>query len=372
MLSGLPSAGPVRQHPTWRRHLQDEDHTISGAEDLITISDPRDLDGSSRVSRLLPNDLGNLRYGLRDPSLALTGVDVPLTVHSRVNAGDLHLTRVFDGFEVEMEVAGDGLPRYWFCLVHGGTLQMSQGDQTVIASGAVGSALRGRPGTVALSSARSLRTSLWIEDVALEQMLERMLDDTLKNHISFQPAVDWSRGLAASLVGLMGFLAADAGLPDGLSSNPVAFASFNDTVLRTIALGLAHDRSENLTKLASAASTHPVRRAEEFMRANAERPLRMAEVAAAAGCSLRALEASYERIHGMPPVSALRQIRLDKARDALRRGEAEPVIAVARRYGFTNAGRFAKAYRARFGEFPSETAGEALTRSLGIAARRVG
>jgi transcriptional regulator GlxA family with amidase domain len=47
-------------------------------------------------------------------------------------------------------------------------------------------------------------------------------------------------------------------------------------------------------------------------------------------------------------------------RDALRGGAAERSYAdVARRFGFTNAGRFAKAYRSRFGEAPAETAGRA-------------
>ena len=91
------------------------------------------------------------------------------------------------------------------------------------------------------------------------------------------------------------------------------------------------------------------------MRAHAESPLRMVDVAAAAGCSLRTLEASFRRAKGMTPIAALRAVRLDEARSALQRGGAGSVALVARRYGFTNAGRFAAAYLERFGEHPSDT-----------------
>jgi transcriptional regulator GlxA family with amidase domain len=53
----------------------------------------------------------------------------------------------------------------------------------------------------------------------------------------------------------------------------------------------------------------------------------------------------------------LQQVRLGRAHDAL--SHADPslntVASVAHRWGFAHLGRFATAYRTRFGQSPSET-----------------
>jgi AraC-like DNA-binding protein len=50
----------------------------------------------------------------------------------------------------------------------------------------------------------------------------------------------------------------------------------------------------------------------------------------------------------------LRQVRLDRAHDDLTRAHGS-VADTAYHWGFTNLGRFARAYRDRFGEFPAAT-----------------
>ena len=92
-------------------------------------------------------------------------------------------------------------------------------------------------------------------------------------------------------------------------------------------------------------------------RANAAVPIRMERVAAEAGCSVRTLDAVFRRFRDTTPLAALRAIRLEQARAALSDStKSTPVSEVSRHYGFTNAGRFAAAYRHRFGESPVETA----------------
>jgi len=61
----------------------------------------------------------------------------------------------------------------------------------------------------------------------------------------------------------------------------------------------------------------------------------------------------------------LRQVRLRRADADLRAaagagvGAGRSVASIASRWGFTNFGRFAAAYRARYGRTPSETLREA-------------
>ena len=59
--------------------------------------------------------------------------------------------------------------------------------------------------------------------------------------------------------------------------------------------------------------------------------------------------------YGTTPSRLLREIRLDRARALLRSGAVPSVSAAATSAGFTHLGRFAAAYRARFGELPSTT-----------------
>lgn len=328
---------------------------VPGAQDFNAALDARDLDVDSRFSDQLPKDLEVVRYRLHDRSLVKSGIGDTITTHSRLNAGDIRINRSVDLYGTEKEVVGDGLPRYWFSLVNTGSVQVSQGAHASVSCGTVGAALRALPGTRGLSSDGSVRTNLSIEAHALDHTLSAMLDDRVEERVDFFPVVDWSRGLAKSVVGLMDVLVADAKGRDGLVANDVALASFSDTLLRTVVHGLRHNYSHRLSSPADAARRDPVRRAEEFMRVHAEDAIRMADVAAAAGCSLRTLEASFGRARGLTPLGALRAIRLDRVRVLLRRGDVESVAVAAHRFGFTNAGRLAAAYAKRFGERPSDT-----------------
>ena len=98
-----------------------------------------------------------------------------------------------------------------------------------------------------------------------------------------------------------------------------------------------------------------VGRAEDYMRERAADPIRIAEIAMAAGCSVRTLNAVFRKFRGLTPLAALHGFRLEEARSALiREGGTLPVRVIARRYGFTNSARFAEAFRRRFGETPTD------------------
>ncbi len=64
------------------------------------------------------------------------------------------------------------------------------------------------------------------------------------------------------------------------------------------------------------------------------RPVRLADVAVAAGCSLSALQAAFRRFRDTTALGALRDIRLRCAREALlRANDDEPTRTIARRLG---------------------------------------
>lgn len=100
-----------------------------------------------------------------------------------------------------------------------------------------------------------------------------------------------------------------------------------------------------------------LRSAIDFLYAHAHEPLRMEQIAQAAGVGLRTLHSEFRREFGITPVDYLRRIRLDGVRSELRAGESGivSVSEVARRWGFAHLGRFSASYAHRFGERPSTT-----------------
>lgn len=98
-----------------------------------------------------------------------------------------------------------------------------------------------------------------------------------------------------------------------------------------------------------------VRRALEFITANAHRPITVDDVATAVHISTRGLQYAFRRALDTTPAERLRQARLDGAHRELRSGAPSTVAAVARRWGFSHPSRFATAYRESFGVLPSQT-----------------
>jgi AraC-like DNA-binding protein len=107
---------------------------------------------------------------------------------------------------------------------------------------------------------------------------------------------------------------------------------------------------------APSADPAAVRRAREFMAANAERAISMTEIGAAAGVSLRSLQDAYRKARGMTLGDGLLTLRLERFREGLiERGGSASVADAAFSAGFGHLGRAAAAYRDRYGETPSET-----------------
>ena len=103
---------------------------------------------------------------------------------------------------------------------------------------------------------------------------------------------------------------------------------------------------------------HPaVARALELARSNAEDdnpiPPTLGDLARAAGVSKVHLTRLFHHHFGMPPVEAVRLIRLDRAASLLA-GTMLPVQTVARAAGFNDPFNFSRAFRARFGCPPSD------------------
>lgn len=97
-------------------------------------------------------------------------------------------------------------------------------------------------------------------------------------------------------------------------------------------------------------------RALAYIEQHAEQPVGVPAIAAIAGVSVRTLQAVFREQMDTTPHEYLRRIRLQRARADLRATAGELSISdVARRWGFTNPGRFSAHYAQTFGELPKDT-----------------
>lgn len=106
--------------------------------------------------------------------------------------------------------------------------------------------------------------------------------------------------------------------------------------------------------------SHPdvLRRAIAFIEDHADQDISVADVAAAARVTIRALQYAFRRHRGSTPMSYLREVRIQQAHEDL--VAADPttgvtVTEIAARWGFFHPGRFARHYRAVYGLPPHQT-----------------
>ncbi|MGW5559699.1 helix-turn-helix transcriptional regulator [Micromonospora sp. NPDC003944] len=105
------------------------------------------------------------------------------------------------------------------------------------------------------------------------------------------------------------------------------------------------------------ATTATLRRAIAFLEEHADRDISAADIAGAAGVSLRAVQLAFRRHLGTTPMAYLRRTRLVRAHHDLIRADPhqETVSAIASRWGFASHSRFTARYHASYGVPPRET-----------------
>ncbi len=95
---------------------------------------------------------------------------------------------------------------------------------------------------------------------------------------------------------------------------------------------------------------------QDDLRDGAIPAVRVADLARAAGVSVRTVYRASARQLGAPPMTRLRRSKLHHVRRTLLAGApGETVTSVATEWGFSHLGRFSEFYRREFGESPSET-----------------
>ena len=210
-------------------------------------------------------------------------------------------------------------------------------------------------------------SSRWTADCRLISVkvdrleLERELDGILELQVGATLPLGATFGLAGgpgrSWLALVRLLLGEVRQPDGLTLLPQLLRRWRELAISGLAQAVEHPKSPGPPGRPTARRPRTVKRTLDAMHAEPGRLFTAGELAGIAGVGIRVLQESFRQHVGVPPLTYLRRLRLEGVHSELSRaGPGQVSVSeVATRWGFTHLGRFAGAYRARYGVPPSQT-----------------
>jgi AraC-like DNA-binding protein len=190
---------------------------------------------------------------------------------------------------------------------------------------------------------------------SMESTLNMLTGVQRTTPLRFEGSIDLQKGAGAELMGLLQFILDGAEREQSVLRTPIIETRLSETFMMALLLGTRHNHSHLLRTPQRAPEPRHVKRAEEYMEANAHRPITATDVARAAGLTIRALNAAFRAHRGVFPLGFLRERRFALARARLSTSSAVTVAEVALASGFVHFGRFSVEYKKRYGESPAQT-----------------
>lgn len=194
---------------------------------------------------------------------------------------------------------------------------------------------------------------LRISNEAIQRKLVALTGVT--GHLEFEPIVNLEDPRADYLRQLVLFSvhqleAANGKLP------PVLIEEIQQNIIAAFLCCNRNSRSELIDRISKNIAPWQVRRAEEFIVANCDKPITIEMLSDVTGASARSIFQAFRDSRGYSPMAFVKQARLRRSREMLNSTDDETsVTGVAYACGFLNLGHFANDYHEMFGELPSET-----------------
>jgi AraC-like DNA-binding protein len=210
---------------------------------------------------------------------------------------------------------------------------------------------------------RSERGASWfnvfLRADTLNRQLVALLGAPLHTPLELAPKLDVASGYGRSIMGYFQLAISDFEQTGGTQWNPIAITHLEQFIICRLLLSHPHNYSAALGRCETSIAPCDVKRAIDFIEANLDSPITLAEIVEAAQVPGRTLFKHFEDFRGISPIRYLRNARFERVRMALRHADpTERVTDIALQWGFGHMGRFAVQYRQRFGESPSETLGK--------------
>lgn len=285
-----------------------------------------------------------------------TGHDAALP-ESLLSATSLtHLTLGFVRFGTETRLDPGALGAYHVNVALSGSVESRCGKQDVVARPGVAAVFTPQEHTVLPRwGADAGQLCIKINRRSLESELEAMLDRPVSSWVRFSLGFDLTTPGGRSWLAVVRMLLTELDSEHSLARESVAHREqLERLVISSLLRAQPHDFFEALHEERPPARTRTVKRVVDAIDAAPEKTWDLPEMAALAGVSGRRLQQGFREQMGMSPTVYLRVVRLERVHRDLVAGTGS-VTDIALRWGFTHLGRFADAYRERFGQAPSET-----------------
>lgn len=197
-----------------------------------------------------------------------------------------------------------------------------------------------------------------IDRKALEGALVDLTGRPVERPLRFRNPMDVTKQPGASWAHAAMFLAEELNRQGGLVRHPLVAIDLQRILMRGLLISQPHTYTAVLAEETAGALPPHVAAAVAAIEAAPERPLTGETLAREVNASPRLLQAGFREHLGVSPMHYLRNERLRRVREDLTGSDPAhlPTVAeIASRWGFTHLGRFARDYRARYGEPPSTT-----------------
>lgn len=206
-------------------------------------------------------------------------------------------------------------------------------------------------------AAGSRMIALRIDRSFVEDTVIDVLEREVGSQINFAPLLVTAEGAARSWLNMFVMLTQDVFRPESALTDPLVSSSFANSLMRTLLIAADHPYRAMLAEPARHVAPRVIRAAVDIIEAHPELPLTVDSLASRCNVSARTLQQGFQRHLDTSPMEYLRQVRLRRAHQHLLASDPseETVASIAKRWGYTNPGRFAAAHANRYGETPAAT-----------------
>ena len=276
-------------------------------------------------------------------------------VHNRIDLGRVALNYLDYGSEVQI-TPGELNSFYLVQIPLAGNAEIKCGEESIISTPILASVPNPVRKLDMTWRANNPQLLIHINRSVLEEQLERITGRSLTVPLQFNLGMDLTSPQAQSWLNLVETLYTDAE-NNGLSLNPSIRQQYEDLLITGLLYAHKHNYSNMLECGAQVSMPRNIRKAVQLCIDSPELPLTITELASSTGVSIRSLQAGFKQYTGLSPMEFLKQNRLTRVHEELMNPDSDftSVAEIAFYWGFNHLGRFAAAYKARYGELPSQT-----------------
>lgn len=276
--------------------------------------------------------------------------------HNHVAGDAISLNYLRYGAEVEIN-PGELDRFYLIQLPIRGKARVTNGRRTVEADHSCGSILNPNRETRMQWDRDCEKILVQLDRDRVTALAGHLCGHVLRDSPLFNPCIDLTDPALARWRGLLLQLIEQTATGPGLAATPL----LEERLMLQFLQAQENSVSPMIAGHVRGALPHHVKRARDYIHANIAEPLTLAEIAAAAGCSIRTLQMGFRQFLSTTPWAYLEAQRLSLAHARLQSGPpGRAVQDIAYDCGFTHLGRFSAAYKKQFGRTPSRARQNAL------------